>query len=116
MIRLRSRRSRDREAGIRAGGECIFGGLGGESAVGGWHVGCCGVGFVVVGLVVVSCCARVAVGVEVGVDFGGAGEGGEAVDWFGGVAVGGIAVSGVGEVVASGIGFGRFGEFLRGFV
>jgi len=57
-----------------------------------------------------------AVGVEVGVDFGGAGEGGEAVDWFGCVVVAGIAVPWIGEVVARGIGFGRFGEPFRGFV
>ena len=57
-----------------------------------------------------------AVGVEVGVDFGGAGEGGEAVDWFGGVVVGSVTVPWIGEVVARGIGFGRFGESLRGLV
>jgi hypothetical protein len=58
----------------------------------------------------------VVVGVEVGVDFGGAGEGGEAVDWFGGVVVVCIAVAWIGEVVARGISFGRSGESLRGFV
>ena len=55
---------------------------------------------VAVGLVI-GCGARVAVGVEVGVDFGGAGEGGEAIDWFGGVVVVRIAVPWIGKVVAS---------------
>ena len=113
MVRLRSRRSRDRKAGIRASGESIFGGLRGESAVWCGHVGC-GVGIaglgVGVGLVVGCCCAWVVVGVEVGVDFGGTGEGGEAVDWFGCVVVGRITVPRSGEVVARRIGFGRFGE------
>lgn len=45
-------------------------------------------------------------GVEVGVDLGGASEGGEAVDWFGCVVVVGIAVTRRGKVVARGIGFG----------
>ena len=78
--------------------------MGGESAVWRWHVGC-GVGFagwcIVVGLVAIGCCAWVVVGVEVGVDFGGAGEGGEAIDWFGGVVVVRIAVPWIGKVVAS---------------
>lgn len=55
-------------------------------------------------------------GVEVGVDFGGAGEGGEAVDWLGCVIVVGIAVTRSGKVVAGGISFGRFGELFGGFV
>lgn len=55
-------------------------------------------------------------GVEVGVDFGGAGEGGEAVDRLGWVVVVGVAVMGSGKVVAGGISFGRFGESLGGFV
>jgi len=119
MVRLASRRSRDRKARIRASGEGIFGRLRGESAVWCWHVAY-GVGFawlgVVVGSVVGCCCAWVAVGVEVGVDFGGAGEGGEAVDWFGGVVVVRITVPWIGKAVASGIGFGRFGEPFRRFV
>jgi len=91
------------EAGIvvAAWAESVFGGgrLGGESAVWGGHVCCGGVGVaglgvVGVGLVGVGCCARVGVGVEGGVDFGGAGEGGEAVNWLWWVVVGGsIAVT-----------------------
>jgi hypothetical protein len=65
---------------------------------------------------VVRCCAWVAVGVEVGMDFGGTGEGGEAVDGFGSVVVASVAVSWIGKVVASWIGFGRFGEPFRRFV
>jgi hypothetical protein len=67
-------------------------------------------------LVAIGCCAWVVVGVEVGVDFGGAGEGGEAVDWLGWVVMVGVAVMGSGKVVAGGISFGRFGESLGGFV
>lgn len=55
-------------------------------------------------------------GVEVGVDFGSSGEGGEAVDWLGWVVVVGVAVMGIGKVVAGGISFGRFGEPLGGLV
>jgi hypothetical protein len=49
-------------------------------------------------------------------DFGGTGEGGEAVDGFGSVVVASVAVSWIGKVVASWIGFGRFGEPFRRFV
>ena len=44
-------------------------------------------------MLVVGCCARVAVGVEVCVNFGGAGKGREAVDWLGCVVMVNIAVS-----------------------
>ena len=57
-----------------------------------------------------------AVGVEVGVDFGCAGEGGEAVNWLGCVIVASITVSRIGKVVSSGIRFGRSGELFGGFV
>ena len=57
-----------------------------------------------------------AVGVEVGVDFGCAGEGGEAVNWLGCVIVAGITVPRTGKVVSSGIRFGRSGELFGRFV
>lgn len=66
-------------------------------------------------VLVVSCCARVVLGVESGVDFSGTGERGEAVDWLG-------VSSGVGEaharklVLANGLGVGRSGQFLGGLV
>ena len=49
-------------------------------------------------------------------DFGGASEGGEAIDWLGLMVVVGITITRSGKVVASRISFGRFGEPLRGFV